>query len=1021
MASKLSEMFSKANARSRVFMIVGAVLGVVGIIAIGTKMLGGGTKASGHASVAGAPSLQSVPGGQLTPEYYRALMQANAQTAQQAQVSGASAVPTLVNAPGAPAAAPAAAPSGDCTLVCPSEDNPDISNEVNNLLKAGKLAPADANRLLDMAKRNVPVSEYADYLNNLVKEGKLSPDAARKLLAIYEKQHANATAEEGARTMDAMIRSGKLPLDVAAHLLDMQKRNVGTAEYADELNRLVREGKISPETAAQLLAQYTQNQAHQSAEKGANMLKDMVSSGEITQDVANDLADLQKRNVPVSQYEAELNRLVAEGKMTPAAAAKLLAQYQSQRTNLGPAGTLDGIVTNAEARGAQELNDMVGSGKLSREAADDILALQAKHLTPQQYAAAIDQLMREGKIPPDLADKLKANALRLSGLVASGKISQDTANALQELSNRNVSPQDYNAAIDELVREGKIPPDVAAELKAQYAADHAGESQGAADQAMDSSISAMAASGKITTGTANSLEALQARHLSAQDYNAAIDQMVREGKLSADAAAQLKSQYAAHSAAVAASGVSDINSLVANGQLSPDGAALLSQLQRNQVSPDEYNAAIDKLVREGKLTPAAAARLKANYARIAALRDEATKLTQMQANNVSAAEYSAELKRAVAAGLITPEQAAALQAEYNAMTAPVPVPITPNSGNAPTVQTNVPGGESFAGLQKRLATRRPPGQVTRPGAQAPSGPDQAAQFAAAEAAAEAEAQKEQQQHIQDLMTQMTSQATALISSWQAPVMQAKNGSAESKGSTTTTTTTTEKNGRGSSASAGGASGGANDSPPLLKAGTILFAVLTTAVDSDYPDTPVMATIVSGVFKGATLLGKLSLAQGQNKVSLNFTLMNRDDWPHTKSVTAFAIDPDTARTVLASSVNNHYMLRYGTMFASSFVTGYANGISQSGSTTSSGIFGTTNTHPQLSPGEKIAVALGQVGTTFGTALANFVNTPVTVKVNSGVGLGILFMADVPSADAPTASGTGSTITQAPPIAVAAATK
>jgi intracellular multiplication protein IcmE len=494
---------------------------------------------------------------------------------------------------------------------------------------------------------------------------------------------------------------------------------------------------------------------------------------------------------------------------------------------------------------------------------------------------------------------------------------------------------------------------------------------------------------------------LQARHLSAQDYNAAIDQMVREGKLSADAAAQLKSQYAAHSAAVAASGVSDINSLVANGQLSPDGAALLSQLQRNQVSPDEYNAAIDKLVREGKLTPAAAA--------------------QMQANNVSAAEYSAELKRAVAAGLITPEQAAALQAEYNAMTAPVPVPITPNSGNAPTVQTNVPGGESFAGLQKRLATRRPPGQVTRPGAQAPSGPDQAAQFAAAEAAAEAEAQKEQQQHIQDLMTQMTSQATALISSWQAPVMQAKNGSAESKGSTTTTTTTTEKNGRGSSASAGGASGGANDSPPLLKAGTILFAVLTTAVDSDYPDTPVMATIVSGVFKGATLLGKLSLAQGQNKVSLNFTLMNRDDWPHTKSVTAFAIDPDTARTVLASSVNNHYMLRYGTMFASSFVTGYANGISQSGSTTSSGIFGTTNTHPQLSPGEKIAVALGQVGTTFGTALANFVNTPVTVKVNSGVGLGILFMADVPSADAPTASGTGSTITQAPPIAVAAATK
>jgi intracellular multiplication protein IcmE len=142
-----------------------------------------------------------------------------------------------------------------------------------------------------------------------------------------------------------------------------------------------------------------------------------------------------------------------------------------------------------------------------------------------------------------------------------------------------------------------------------------------------------------------------------------------------------------------------------------------------------------------------------------------------------------------------------------------------------------------------------------------------------------------------------------------------------------------------------------------------------------------------------VMGKLALAQGQDKVSLNFTLMNMDSWDKGKNVTAFAIDPDTARTVMASNVNYHYMLRYGTMFASSFVTGYANGISQSGSTTSSGIFGTTNTHPQLSPGEKIAVALGQVGTTFGTALANYVNTPTTVKVNSGVGLGILFMADV----------------------------
>jgi polyhydroxyalkanoate synthesis regulator phasin len=929
MASKIADIFSKASARSRVFMIVGAVLGVVGIFVVASKFLGGPTKVAGNAKVAGAPSLQSVPGGQLTPEYYRALMQANAQSAQQAQVSGASAVPTLVNAPGTQQAAPAA-PSGDCNLVCPNPETPDISNDINNLVKAGKLSSGDATQLLDMAKRNVPVSEYATYLNNLVKEGKLSPDAARKLLATYDKQHANATAEEGARTMDTLIKAGKLPLDVAANLLDMQKNNVTPTQYSDELNRLVREGKISPETAAILLAQYTQQQAKQAAEKGNAMLKAMAASGEITEDVANDLGQLQKRNVPVSEYQAELNRLVAAGKMTPAAAAKLLAQYQDQRTSAGPSGTLQGLINTAESDNAQDLSDLVGQGKRSQATADEVTALQTRHLTPQQYSAAIDQMVKDGKLPPDVAVKLKASADHLAALVSSGKISQDTANALQDLTNRKLSCPDYSAAIDQMVSAGKVSPDIAAQFKAQC-------------------------------------------------------------------------------------GSNDINSLVAKGELTPEGAAELSQLQRSQVSSDDYNNAVDKLVHSGKLTHAAAAKLKADYARLVGLREEATKLTEMQANNASPAEFAAELKRAVAAGLISPDQAAALQREYEALSANVPVsqnPITPAAGNAPGLQTTVPGGESFAGLQNRLANQRLPAPVAaRPGAVA-SGPDQAAQFAAAEAQAEAEAAKEQQQHIQDLMSQMTTQATALIASWQGPTMQAKMGNEGRTGATTTTTTTT----RSGRASEGGSGNSSNDMPPLLKAGTILFAVLTTAVDSDYPDTPVMATIVSGVFKGATLLGKLSLAQGQNKVSLNFTIMNRDDWNKMKPVTAFAIDPDTARTVMASSVDNHYMLRYGTMFASSFVTGYANGISQSGSTTSSGIFGTTNTHPQLSPGEKIAVALGQVGTTFGAALANYVNTPATVKVNSGVGIGILFMADVSSSDSPSGGGgNGAGITQAPPLA------
>ncbi len=176
-------------------------------------------------------------------------------------------------------------------------------------------------------------------------------------------------------------------------------------------------------------------------------------------------------------------------------------------------------------------------------------------------------------------------------------------------------------------------------------------------------------------------------------------------------------------------------------------------------------------------------------------------------------------------------------------------------------------------------------------------------------------------------------------------------------------------------------------------------MLDTAVNSDYPDTPVMATIVDGQFKSAKLLGKLMTAKnvaGQlDKVSLNFTLMNLDDWPASRTVTAYAIDPDTARLVMASQVDYHYAKRFGAIMATSFLQGYASAITTSGGTTTTGIFGTSTQSAALSPQQKIAVGLGQMGQTLGSTTQNYVNIPPTVKVDSGVGLGILFMADVTS--------------------------
>jgi intracellular multiplication protein IcmE len=189
--------------------------------------------------------------------------------------------------------------------------------------------------------------------------------------------------------------------------------------------------------------------------------------------------------------------------------------------------------------------------------------------------------------------------------------------------------------------------------------------------------------------------------------------------------------------------------------------------------------------------------------------------------------------------------------------------------------------------------------------------------------------------------------------------------------------------------------GASSAPPLIKTGTILFAVLDTGVNSDYPDTPVLATIISGDYKGAKLLGKVQVGQGPSldKVSLKFNLMDMQNWPVTKTVNAFAIDPDTARTVMASNVDHHYMERYGAVMATSFLSGYASAITQAGSTATTGVFGTTTTFPPLSPASKLAVGIGKIGTTLNDQMAKNINIPLTVTVNAGVGLGILFMSDV----------------------------
>ncbi|MBU0743829.1 MAG: hypothetical protein KKE11_00445 [Gammaproteobacteria bacterium] len=177
---------------------------------------------------------------------------------------------------------------------------------------------------------------------------------------------------------------------------------------------------------------------------------------------------------------------------------------------------------------------------------------------------------------------------------------------------------------------------------------------------------------------------------------------------------------------------------------------------------------------------------------------------------------------------------------------------------------------------------------------------------------------------------------------------------------------------------------------IYKAGTVILATLDTEVNSD-ENTPVRATIVHGPMKGSKVIGNFQRVD--QKILLQFTVLSIPKLTNSIPINVVAVDPDTDRTALVSSVDNHYMLRYGTMLASGFMSGLGEAFQTSGSQLSTNITGTTSTMPALTLGEKTIVAFGNMAQQFSTAMAPKINTPPTVKVNAGTSIGLLLMADL----------------------------
>lgn len=278
---------------------------------------------------------------------------------------------------------------------------------------------------------------------------------------------------------------------------------------------------------------------------------------------------------------------------------------------------------------------------------------------------------------------------------------------------------------------------------------------------------------------------------------------------------------------------------------------------------------------------------------------------------------------------------------------------------------------------------------------------QQAQAAASQrASAQQEAQQlaafsqQRQGKIQELVTAMENEKKTVMEVWtQVPTQAFQQGDWAQKKEQAASAA-----GKSGSGSRSGVTGPNGEKPGsiILKAGSILFAVLDTAVDSDQPG-PIMATIVSGTLKGSKLLGSMTPNTTSETIALNFTAINMPNEASSMGISAVAIDPDTARTALASDVDHHYMYRWGSLLASSFVQGYASAVASSGatSTTSQGAAGTvtTTSTPAMDSKQQLFSGIAAVGTKWSQVVGQNFQRPITITIDQGTGIGVLVTSDL----------------------------
>lgn len=175
-------------------------------------------------------------------------------------------------------------------------------------------------------------------------------------------------------------------------------------------------------------------------------------------------------------------------------------------------------------------------------------------------------------------------------------------------------------------------------------------------------------------------------------------------------------------------------------------------------------------------------------------------------------------------------------------------------------------------------------------------------------------------------------------------------------------------------------------------GSLLYAIIDIGANSDNGQTPIIATVASGKYSGARVIGEFS--RHDEKLVIKFTRMVVFDKKKENEYTVYgfngvAIDPQDYTPGVASSVNTHFLERWGGLVASSFLEGFGEAKQRSGSKY---VYGNDNNPGQFINDYDVAdeawIAAGKVGEKLSDKFSNNFDRPPTVKVEPGTPIGIL---------------------------------